>query len=133
MITRRATLVTAAAFATAGTSFAPAAAATPGDLAGVKAAALGATLRPHASARTVGRVYLAHHAAEGDPITLLAAIEAAGEIGGCLAASPLDSAALARAVAEAVRDDYLCRRTIRLDGWVLARTEARLCALTALA
>jgi hypothetical protein len=44
---------------------------------------------------------------------------------------PLDAAPEARAAA-AVRADFAARRTVLVEGWVLAETAARLCALAAL-
>lgn len=37
-----------------------------------------------------------------------------------------------RLVRDAIADDFRMRRTVSLESWVLSRTEARLCALTAL-
>jgi hypothetical protein len=128
MISRRDTLIACGALAAVGVW--PGLAA--GDPGGAKAGALRLALRSPESARVVGRAYLATHPDEADPVQLLAAIEAAGGIGRSVARQPIDATALARAVAEAVRDDFLDRRTVRVDGWVLARTEARLCALAAL-
>jgi hypothetical protein len=128
MISRRDTLIACGALAAVGVW--PGLAA--GDSGGAKAGALRLALRSAESARVVGRAYLATHPDEADPVQLLAAIEAAGGIGRSVARQPIDPTALARAVAGAVRDDFLDRRTVRVDGWVLARTEARLCALAAL-
>jgi hypothetical protein len=128
MISRRDTLIACGALAAVGVW--PGLAA--GASGGAKAGALRLALRSAESARVVGRAYLATHPDEADPARLLAAIEAAGGIGRSVARQPIDPAALARAVAEAVRDDFLDRRTVRVEGWVLARTEARLCALAAL-
>ena len=44
-----------------------------------------------------------------------------------------DEAALGDALRAQVREDFRGGRVIRLHGWLLARTEARLCALAALA
>ena len=35
-------------------------------------------------------------------------------------------------IARRIRHDFHCRRTTRVDGWILSLTEARLCALAAL-
>ncbi len=37
--------------------------------------------------------------------------------------------ALRETVAARVRDDFATARVVNVDGWLLARTEARLCAL----
>lgn len=42
-----------------------------------------------------------------------------------------DRAALAEAVRERHRADFAQDRVVRLNGWILSRTEARLCALVA--
>lgn len=46
--------------------------------------------------------------------------------------SPRDAAALGRLVAERRARDFREGRTVVLDGWILARSEAQLCALTVL-
>ena len=44
----------------------------------------------------------------------------------------MTNAELKDGIALAVRDDFAAMRTIEVDGWILAETEVRLCALTAL-
>jgi hypothetical protein len=79
-----------------------------------RAAALGAILPHGDEAARVGRAYLRLAPAMASPDHLAAAREL-----------PAHLAALQR-------DDFLRGRTVRLEGWILARTEAQLCALTAL-
>jgi DNA-binding IclR family transcriptional regulator len=81
--------------------------------------------RHPASARAIGRAYLAAVPAEADAARI-AALLALGPASG---ASP---AALRRRMAARLRADFAAGRTIVLDGWLLAESEARLCALVAL-
>lgn len=97
-----------------------------------RAAALLATIRSPGSARAIGEAYLATHPHEANVTLLVDALDADQATSRCLAAEPCDPIVVAQAVAEAVRADFIARRTVKLDGWVLARTEARLCALHAL-
>lgn len=90
-----------------------------------------ARIIPHAaSARTIGRAWLAAHPDEREVALLEArllgalALERRG-----LAA--LDNAALRAHAVVRIRADFAAGRTVTLGGWVLARTEARLCAVSA--
>lgn len=74
---------------------------------------------PADSARAVGRAYLATAPAE--------AALAAEALGPLLAARPLWPVLRRR-----IGEDFTSGDTVMVDGWVLARTEARLCALCAL-
>jgi hypothetical protein len=78
-----------------------------------------------ASARAVGKAYLAAvKPAEQMPAELWRAI---------LAAHPLGRPPATRQqVASWVRRDFADAAMVSLDGWLLSRTEARLCALAAL-
>jgi hypothetical protein len=73
------------------------------------------------SAAAVGREYLREHPDEVDVSTLLAALDSAGP----------------RSLHEWLRwrqaHDFEHGQTVTVQGWVLARTEARLCVLAALA
>lgn len=44
-----------------------------------------------------------------------------------------DASGLVRAIRRAIDDDFARSRTVLVDGWLLAETECRLCALGALA
>lgn len=86
-----------------------------------------AALIPHAdSAARIGGRYLALTPAEADAGLLVSSIlgkqehEAAGD------------AVLRRVVGENRQRDFIDGNTVSVDGWVLSRTEARLCALVAL-
>jgi hypothetical protein len=76
--------------------------------------------------RAIGARYRALPAAERDAAALRSAILASRPISARLfgASSP--------SVSELVRDDFTHGRTVVLDGWVLALTEARQCALYSL-
>ncbi len=93
------------------------------------AAAL-ASLRDRASAREVGSAYLAAHPGQGRPQIVAALREALG----IPAAAPVfGRRAMAFKIDRARSDDFGAGRVIELDGWILSRTEAQLCALAALA
>jgi hypothetical protein len=90
------------------------------------ASLLDALFRDRASARAIGRSYLALAAPpeEQSIAGLLRALFPAG-VG--------DARALESHVAAAVRRDFAAGRVVTIGGWMLCRTEARLCALAALA
>jgi hypothetical protein len=129
MITRRATLAAGALVAAA--SGLPVSAASLGTNGG-RAAALVAALRYPASAVAVGRAYLKAFPMDADAERLSDAIITDNTIRRRLETHLSDPDELALAIAEAVRADFINRRTVKLDGWVVAQTEARLCALAAL-
>jgi len=71
------------------------------------------------SARAIGAAYLRSCADDGlDAATLAAELPA-----------EVTMTALRETVAARVRDDFATARVVNVDGWLLARTEARLCAL----
>ncbi|HMR29351.1 MAG TPA: hypothetical protein PKA13_01505 [Geminicoccaceae bacterium] len=79
------------------------------------------------AAHRLGRAYL-DVAAERRPQAIERALqERLAEIGH-------DGSAhgLGRAVGRAIADDFAASRTVLVEGWLLAETECRLCALTAL-
>lgn len=79
---------------------------------------------------------LASLAAPGEASPLFRNLDSALAVGRLrLAQGPLDPALppLGRAAAGArIRADFAAGRVLRLDGWVLSRTEAELCARAAL-
>jgi hypothetical protein len=98
------------------------------DEAPAGAARLAALMRHRASARVLGRAYLAEAGEEASPALLACRIGAAcGLDASALAALP--EPALRRALADAVRRDFAQGDTVMVRGWVLARSEARLYAL----
>ena len=83
-----------------------------------------------ASAGLVGREYLHQPAAERNVQTLVDAI-AERLPGGGDAAAGATASELRELVASAVSRDFDEGVVVRLQGWVVSRTEARLCALAA--
>jgi hypothetical protein len=83
------------------------------------------------SAAAVGRAYLAGHPAEADRARLAAGLAEAARCQDCdPAQAPAER--LRAALARPIRADFAAARVVRVDGWVLSATEARLCALAAL-
>ena len=83
-----------------------------------------ALFRDKASARAIGRSYLALAAPEEQRV--------AGLLRALFSAPARDARALERQVTAAVRQDFAAGRVVMIGGWMLCRTEARLCALAAL-
>jgi hypothetical protein len=82
------------------------------------------------SARLIGRAYLAGHPDEGGDDARLARLILADDPGAADAPPmPADARRLRETVAGRVREDFRHGRTATVDGWILSRTEARLCAL----
>jgi hypothetical protein len=77
------------------------------------------------SARVVGAAYLRLVREEADVEQLAALLEA--ELG------EAEGAALERRLAAQQRADFGAGRTVVVEGWILSRTEARVCALLAAA
>lgn len=88
-------------------------------------------IRQQESARVIGRAYLEAVPAEGNALqlsdTLLESLNLNTENAAALAPEQLHQRLLER-----VRADFRDGRTIKLQGWILSRTEARLMALIAL-
>jgi hypothetical protein len=80
-------------------------------------------------ARRIGRVYLSAHPDEADEPALVRLLEAMPGWDRALEASPARLGELARS---ALARDFERGLTVTVDGWILSRTEARLCALVAL-
>lgn len=76
--------------------------------------------------RSLGSRYLAMVPSENSPQALRAAIAERRS-------SPLHVAWARTSMEDAVREDFADGRTVLLDGWILSQTEARQCALFALA
>jgi hypothetical protein len=81
-----------------------------------------ALLADQASARQVGRAYLKAMPADSDRAQLLSQL-----------AARLDHDPSRETYAACCRRDFAEGRTVTVNGWVLSQTEARLCALAALA
>ena len=78
--------------------------------------------------REIGEAYLEHLHAEREPEAIRAAASGALAL---IAAAKTRQMALTSLV-RAVRADFREGRTVELQGWVLSRTEAELCALALL-
>jgi hypothetical protein len=83
------------------------------------------------SARVVGREYLRAGPAEASRRILTARV-AERLPGGLRAVDAASDARLRELLLHAVAEDFRALRTVEVRGWVLAQTEARLCALAAL-
>lgn len=91
---------------------------------------LTALLEHRASAGVVGGEYLRNAAGEKTEGALLEGL-VSGISGGRRAAERASGAELGELVAAAVERDFAEEDTVRLQGWIVSRTEARLCALAA--
>jgi hypothetical protein len=92
---------------------------------------LAGILRNPASAARVGFIYLQQHPAEARLARLLDGLVGDWHDAG----SWLDRAGpgeLRSRLREQIRTDFAARRTVRVQGWVLAQSEARLSGLAAL-
>lgn len=100
--------------------------------AGSTAAGRLAELLPHAAgAARLGRRYLALAPAEADRRRLLDALSK--DHAGLAVASRTGADGEIRGVVGGCRQrDFVAGNTVTIDGWILSRTEARLCALVAL-
>jgi len=87
--------------------------------------------RPVSAAR-IGRVYLRDHPHEASLERLMHGL-AAGWPGGAARIERLSNAQLRRRLHRKIRADFAAGRTVRVQGWVLAESEARLFGLTTLA
>jgi hypothetical protein len=91
---------------------------------------LAAFMRPQPSAAAIGRAYLAHFPEEAEPSALTRRI--VGDVASSEAAlMRLDDRSLWNRLAARRRADFAEGRLATVDGWLLSRTEARLCALAA--
>jgi hypothetical protein len=79
-------------------------------------------------ARCIGQIYLSQASAESDPAHLasliLSSLRLTGED-----SLRVQRAALSKLFGAEVRADFAAGRTVVLNGWILSRTEARVCAL----
>ena len=91
------------------------------------ARALGGLLSQRESASVIGRAYLAQRPEEADPAALVRALLAHGPD-----SSRAAPGQLRRWMAERLSRDFADGHVVSIDGWVLAVSEARLCALVVL-
>jgi len=80
------------------------------------------------AALVVGRGYLATLASQPSAGGLAALVFGAGPVG-----APVDVASLTARVRERRNQDFIDGNLVTVNGWLLAVTEARLCALAVLA
>lgn len=78
--------------------------------------------------RAIGAAYLGQRGSGADRASILGAAPGALEA----IERSRDERGAVRRLARAVRDDFTRGRTVQLEGWILSRTEAELCALTLL-
>jgi hypothetical protein len=78
-------------------------------------------------ARQIGQAYLDDHPEEADELTLVRLLDAEPGWARAWDGSAGHIADLAR---RTIRLDYENGRTVPVEGWILSRTELRLCALT---
>ena len=97
---------------------------------------LAALFHHQASARTIGRSYLQQCPPESDVRCLLAGIVAGPAndrfSGRTDRLSTAGDRELMLALQHRIRQDFVEERVVKLEGWILSVTEARLCALTTL-
>ncbi len=84
------------------------------------------------SAQAVGREYLDSVAGEADAAKGLAELVVRGLPGRYHTLREASDHELRGLLAQRISEDFKEHRTVGVSGWVLARTEARLCALSAL-
>lgn len=89
-------------------------------------------LKQKRSARAIGKAYLELEPKEADTTYLVKAICGSG-LDLKRAFLVRDDVLLRTAIANRIRHDFIKRRTVMIDGWLLSRTEARICALHAAA
>jgi hypothetical protein len=83
------------------------------------------------SARVVGRAYLREHPRERSVAGLVDGITS-DLPGGRATVGGASEAELRLAVSASIRNDFARETSVRVQGWILSRTEARLYALAAL-
>ena len=84
----------------------------------------GSSLAVAESTRVVGQIYLEHHLHEADLRTLT-------DLLGALVPCRTSRTAYARRqIAAQIQSDFTHADTVCIHGWILSRTEARLCALS---
>jgi hypothetical protein len=89
------------------------------------------TGEPHAVTR-IGKSYLVAHPEEQGADVLMGLIdEALGRMPGFDSSRPLQPQQIALELKRLVRTEYINDDVIRLEGWILSRTETRLYALVA--
>jgi hypothetical protein len=101
-----------------------------GDRSEAAARRLIAALPNADSSRRIGAAWLAQRPREGNVGRLLACLRQPGD-GFARAVERGESTVLRGALPQRIADDFACGRVVRVEGWLLAETEIRLCALAA--
>jgi len=83
------------------------------------------------AARRIGSAYLRIHPEEASEADILAALAGRPVLMRALSAVP-DTAAVFRIMDDVVRADFAAGEIVKCHGWILAKSEARACALFAL-
>lgn len=83
------------------------------------------------SAAELGRAYLATAPRERSPAVLVDSI-AANLPAGHMVLRTGDDKQLKSLLARRLKEDFTAGNTVTVDGWIISKTEARLCALAAL-
>lgn len=86
---------------------------------------LAALLRHQASAQIIGQHYLQRYPHEANADRLFSLITAGLD-------QSVDVQQVRTQLSQKIRQDFADERVVNLQGWLLARTEARLCALATL-
>jgi hypothetical protein len=92
---------------------------------------LAAVFRRRTSAAAVGRAYLAGHPGEAAIGHLVTQLGKALRRWDC-EPDRADRMTLRAAMSRLVKEDFASSRVVKVDGWVLSLSEARLCGLVAL-
>jgi hypothetical protein len=92
---------------------------------------LAAVFRRRTSAAAVGRAYLAGHPGEAEIDYLVTQLGVALRRSDC-EPDRADPMTLRAAMSRLVKEDFARSRVVKVDGWVMSLSEARLCGLAAL-
>jgi hypothetical protein len=84
------------------------------------------------SAQAIGRAYLQSYPREADALRLEDQI-AQGIAGGRTLLAAIDKPKVSKLLTDRIRQDFATDQVVKVQGWILSVTEARLCALTTLA
>jgi hypothetical protein len=84
------------------------------------------------SAQAIGRAYLQSYPREADALRLEDQI-AQGIAGGRTLLATTSKPEVSKLLTDRIRQDFATDQVVKVQGWILSVTEARLCALTTLA
>ena len=83
------------------------------------------------SAQAIGRAYLQSYPREADALRLEDQI-ARGIAGGRMLLATTSKPEVSKLLTDRIRQDFATDQVVKVQGWILSVTEARLCALTTL-